>query len=65
MNADRIEGLFRQLKGKLLKFWGRLSGDHALVLRGQASDLAGAAQASFGRAMGARWTLGLRRRMGV
>ncbi|MGA0531964.1 CsbD family protein [Hansschlegelia sp. KR7-227] len=65
MNADRIEGLYRQIRGGALQLWGRLTGDHALVLRGRATAFSGAAQASFGRAMGAGRLLGLRRRLGV
>lgn len=65
MNADRIEGVFRQVKGRILEAWGRLTGDHAMVLRGRATAFAGAAQSSFGRAMGASRLLGFRRRLGV
>lgn len=65
MNADRLEGLYRQIKGGLQQVWGRLTGDHALVLRGRATAFSGAAQASFGRAMGAGRIIGLRRRLGV
>lgn len=65
MNADRLEGLYRQIKGGLQQAWGRLTGDHALVLRGRATAFSGAAQASFGRAMGATRLLGFRRRLGV
>ena len=46
-----------------MQAWGRLIGDHALVLRGGATAFSGAAQASFGRAMGARRLLGFRRRL--
>jgi uncharacterized protein YjbJ (UPF0337 family) len=65
MNADRLEGLYRQIKGRLMQAWGRLTGDRALVLRGRAAAFAGAAQASFGRSMGATRLLGFRRRLGV
>lgn len=65
MNADRLEGLYRQLKGRLLQVWGGLTGDRALVLRGRATAFSGAAQASFGRSMGATRLLGFRRRIGV
>lgn len=66
MNADRIEGHGKQLKGKLMQVWGGLTGDVALSRRGQAIELVGAAQAGFGRAMGvARAHLGFRRRLGV
>lgn len=65
MNADRMEGLYRQLKGRAMQAWGRLVGDNALVLRGKATAFSGAAQASFGRAMGAGRLLGFRRRFGA
>lgn len=65
MNADRMEGLYRQVKGRILEVWGWITGDHAMVLKGKATAFAGAAQASFGRAMGASRLLGLRRRLGV
>ncbi|HEY0291835.1 CsbD family protein [Hansschlegelia plantiphila] len=65
MNADRMEGLYRQIKGRLQQVWGRTIGDRALVMRGKATEFAGAAQASFGRAMGATRHFGFRRRLGV
>ncbi|MFJ5488304.1 CsbD family protein [Hansschlegelia beijingensis] len=65
MNADRLEGRYRQLKGRLQQIWGRMTGDRTLTLRGRATEFAGAAQASFGRAMDAARPFGLRRRLGV
>lgn len=65
MNADRLEGFYRKMKGRLMQAWGRLTGDHELVLRGRAAALSGAAQASFGRAMGAAKLPGFRRWLGV
>ena len=65
MNADRLEGLFRQFKGRLLQLCGRGTGDRALVLRGRTAEFSGAAQASFGRAMQASRAMGFRRRLGV
>ena len=65
MNADRLEGIYRQIKGGLLQAWGRMTGDQALVLRGRATALSGRARASFGRAMGATRLLGFRRRFGA
>lgn len=65
MNADRLEGVYRQLKGELFQVWGRMTGDQAMVLRGRATAFSGAAQASFGRAMGATRLLGFRRWLGV
>ncbi|MFD1702994.1 CsbD family protein [Methylopila henanensis] len=66
MNRDRFEGSVKQLKGKLQRAWGRMVGDHALELRGRAAEIAGSAQASFGRAMaGARASFAPRRRIGA
>jgi uncharacterized protein YjbJ (UPF0337 family) len=65
MNADRLEGLWRQAKGLAFQVWGRATGNRALVMRGKAAAFSGAAQASFGRAMGAGRLLGFRRRLGV
>ena len=65
MNADRMEGFYRQLKGRALQFWGHVTGNRELVLRGRAAAFSGEAQASFGRAMGAGRLLGFRRRWGV
>ncbi|GLK55938.1 hypothetical protein GCM10008170_19570 [Methylopila capsulata] len=66
MNADRIEGHGKQIKGKLMQLWAGLTGDAALSRRGHAIELVGSAQAGFGRAMGmARAHLGFRRRLGV
>lgn len=66
MNADRIEGYGKQLKGKLMQLWAGWTGDAALSRRGHALELVGSAQAGFGRAMSvARAHLGLRRRLGV
>jgi len=66
MNADRIEGHGKQIKGKLMQLWASVIGDAALSRRGYALELVGSAQAGFGRAMGvARAHLGLRRRLGV
>lgn len=65
MNADRMEGIYRQVKGRAQQVWGRATGDRALVLRGKATEFSGAAQASFGRAMGASRGWLARRRVGV
>lgn len=65
MNADRMEGFYRKIKGRTLQAWGRMTGDRAMVLRGKATAFSGEAQASFGRAMGAGRLLGFRRRLGV
>lgn len=65
MNADRLEGRFRQIKGRLMQAVGRATGDRSMVLRGKTTAFAGAAQASFGRAMGATRVFGVRRRLGV
>jgi uncharacterized protein YjbJ (UPF0337 family) len=65
MNADRMEGVYRQIKGRTQQLWGRATGDRALVMRGKATEFSGAAQASFGRAMGATRGWLTRRRVGA
>ena len=65
MNADRLEGLYRQAKGRLMQAWGRMIGDRQLELRGRTTAFSGAAQASFGRSMSAGRLLGFRRRFGA
>lgn len=65
MNADRLEGFYRQMKGRALQAWGRMTGDQAMVLRGRAAALSGQAQSSFGRAMRGARLLGFRRRFGA
>jgi uncharacterized protein YjbJ (UPF0337 family) len=48
MNDDRIEGNWKQLKGKVKERWGNLTDDHLDVIDGQRQQLAGRIQESYG-----------------
>ena len=48
MNWDRIEGNWKQLKGKTLEQWGRLSSDDFDVIAGKREQLAGKLQERYG-----------------
>ncbi|MFD1333152.1 CsbD family protein [Methylopila musalis] len=65
MNKDRMEGVAKQIKGRLQQALGRMTGDDKLVLRGRANQIAGEAEAGIARAMAAGRTWTGRRRIGV
>ena len=48
MNWDRIEGNWRQLKGKVRETWGRLTDDQLDTIAGKREKLAGSLQDSYG-----------------
>lgn len=48
MNADMIEGDWKQLKGAVQKQWGKLTNDHLDQIEGSRMKLAGAIQKSYG-----------------
>jgi uncharacterized protein YjbJ (UPF0337 family) len=48
MNWDRIEGNWKQLKGKARETWGRLTGDELEKIAGRHDKLAGSFQNSYG-----------------
>jgi uncharacterized protein YjbJ (UPF0337 family) len=48
MNWDRIEGNWKQLKGKLREQWGRLTDDEFEQIAGKREKLAGSLQNSYG-----------------
>ena len=48
MNWDRIEGNWKQLKGKVREHWGRLSDDEFDTIAGKRDKLAGSLQNSYG-----------------
>ena len=48
MNWDRIEGNWKQLKGKVKAQWGRLSDDDFDVVAGRREQLAGKIQERYG-----------------
>ena len=48
MNWDRIEGNWKQLKGKAQVQWGKLSNDHLDVIAGKREQLVGRVQEQYG-----------------
>lgn len=50
MNWDRIEGQWKQLKGKVTEKWGKLTDDDLDVVAGRRDQLAGKLQERYGYA---------------
>ena len=50
MNRDRIEGEWRELKGKVQERWGKLTDDDLDVIAGQREQLIGTLQQRYGSA---------------
>jgi uncharacterized protein YjbJ (UPF0337 family) len=50
MNQDRIEGRWKQLKGKVKEQWGRLTDDDLDVIAGRRDQLLGRIQQRHGMA---------------
>ena len=48
MNWDRIEGNWKQLKGKAIEQWGKLTDDDFDVIAGKRDQLAGKIQERYG-----------------
>jgi len=48
MNWDRIEGNWKQLRGKVQEKWGKLTNDHLDVVAGRRERLAGKLQEVYG-----------------
>lgn len=48
MNWDRIEGNWKQFKGKVKQQWGKLTDDHLDVISGNREELAGKLQEAYG-----------------
>jgi len=48
MNWDRIEGNWKQLQGKTLEQWGKLTNDDIDVIAGRRDQLAGKLQERYG-----------------
>lgn len=48
MNHDRIEGRWKQLKGKVKEQWGKLTDDQIDVISGQRDQLVGKIQEAYG-----------------
>lgn len=50
MNRDRVEGNWKQLKGKIKEEWGKLTDDDVDQAEGQWDQLAGKVQERYGLA---------------
>jgi uncharacterized protein YjbJ (UPF0337 family) len=50
MNWDRIEGNWKQFKGKVQTQWGKLTNDDIDVIAGKRNELAGKLQNRYGLA---------------
>lgn len=48
MNSDRIEGNWKQIKGRVKERWGKLTDDHLDVIDGKRDQLAGRIQEAYG-----------------
>lgn len=48
MNSDRLEGNWKQLKGKVREQWGRLTNDDVEAIAGQQTQLIGRLQERYG-----------------
>ena len=48
MNWDRVEGNWRQFKGKVKEKWGRLTDDQLTTIAGRRDRLAGQLQETYG-----------------
>jgi uncharacterized protein YjbJ (UPF0337 family) len=49
MNWDRIEGQWKQLKGKALEKWGKLTDDDLDLIEGKREQLVGRVQELYGK----------------
>jgi uncharacterized protein YjbJ (UPF0337 family) len=50
MNWDRVEGNWKQLKGKVQAQWGKLTDDDLDMVEGRRTELAGKLQERYGLA---------------
>jgi uncharacterized protein YjbJ (UPF0337 family) len=50
MNWDRVEGEWKQWKGKVQQQWGKLTNDDLDVIEGNRQELAGRLQQRYGYA---------------
>ena len=49
MNWDRVEGNWKQFKGKVKEQWGRLTDDDLDRIEGRQEELAGVLQKRYGK----------------
>ena len=50
MNWDRVEGNWKEFKGKVQQQWGKLTSDDIDVIEGERQELAGRLQQRYGYA---------------
>jgi len=50
MNADQLEGKWKQVKGEVREQWGKLTDDDILVIGGRQDQLIGRVQERYGMA---------------
>ena len=50
MNLDRVEGNWKEFKGKVQQQWGKLTNDDLDVIAGKRTELAGRLQQRYGMA---------------
>jgi uncharacterized protein YjbJ (UPF0337 family) len=50
MDSDRVEGAWKQIKGKVKEQWGKLTDDDIAQLQGPGEQLAGKLQEKYGLA---------------
>ena len=48
MNWDRVEGNWKQLKGRVKEQWGKLTDDELDIIRGRRDQLVGKIQENYG-----------------
>jgi uncharacterized protein YjbJ (UPF0337 family) len=48
MNWDRVQGNWKQIKGKVREKWGKLTDDHVNAIDGRREVLAGKLQEAYG-----------------
>ena len=49
MNSDRIEGNWKEMKGKVQQKWGKLTDDDMDVINGRREELVGKIQQAYGK----------------
>jgi uncharacterized protein YjbJ (UPF0337 family) len=49
MNWDRIEGRWKQLKGKALQRWAKITDDEWEQMQGNREEIVGKLQSSYGK----------------
>jgi uncharacterized protein YjbJ (UPF0337 family) len=50
MNANRLQGEWKQIRGRVAEQWGKLTDDDLTVIAGQRDQLVGVLQKRYGKA---------------